>query len=177
MRRSPEDPPIVILGTQVFHELVVDLDFPERRLALGAGPKRQIAATAVPVSLRSLEDRRVAVRASVEGADVSLLLDTGSDGEVALSEGVAQKLGLLDREHETARLAGVGGESEVRRVKLRVVELASQAFADVPCDVLPEESLDPARADVVGLLGSRFLSRFRVVLDYREGKGWFEAGR
>ena len=172
--RRPGQPPTIILGTQVYHALVIDLDFPRHRLRLhrhGVVPPLR-GCFAVP--LRAMRDDRIAVPLVVEGTRREFLLDTGADGSVDIFRSAAEQLGLLDRPYRLRTLGGIGGRVRAREISLRAVGLAGEQFADVACYVLDDQNGAAADPPLSGLLGTGILSRFRIVLDYRSAIGQFQ---
>ena len=124
VRPERAGPPVVILGTQVFHELITDIDYPSRQLALhrrdAAPPVDGPEVDSVVVPLAMLDDARVAVELTIEESEPRpFLLDTGADGNVKLFTDAAEQLGVLDdRPRQSVEVGGVGGRVTAHRLYL-----------------------------------------------------------
>lgn len=149
-------PTPVILGAQVFHELVADFDFPHHRVALYRRGAQRLP-DGVSVGLRMMADARAAVDVSIHGAPPrAMLLATGAEAALSISAAVAQAMGWSPRGEP-------GGE-----VRLRRVDLARQSFADVTCQLRLGEDASLVDQGLAGCVGAPLLSRFRMVVDYRQ---------
>lgn len=104
-------------------------------------------------------------------------IDTGSDGNVALFDATAKEIGWADR-LEGAPLssaAGYGGSFAVALVRASSVRLGG--FELGPMDVrvpLPGANYEEADMESGANVGNGVLSRFRVTLDYSEGRLYLE---
>jgi len=153
----------VILGRDVLGGLVVDLDFPRRRIAFHrpdafAWPQ---GATAVPVRTGPAG---LFAPLTVEGyGPIEALIDTGASTEVALAQEVARAAGLLDgRRTRTAPSVSLGGVSLDRLVTAERVGFAGRAFEAVTVQIyVPPELPGVPRA----LIGVGLLEDWRVILD------------
>lgn len=109
------------------------------------------------------------VRARFEGDREGLfLIDAGFDGDVWLFAETVREAGLLeDRPTRERTIVNLGGTSSVQLGALDWFELGGHRIDDVECAF----SVDPvpvyvATPEVIGIVGIRFLRRFRLVLDY-----------
>lgn len=158
----------LLLGRDALQAMVVEADFPGRRVAVFAPGRWTPPAGAAPVSVRlQAGGPMVAVRIE-NAAPVEVLLDTGATGALALSEATAQAAGLMDgRPRRTGQSVTLGGVSEDGMVRARRVEFAGHAIDDLEVQVYRPEPNSPAPA---GLLGLGVLERFHLALDLPGGR-------
>lgn len=156
----------VIIGQDILGVLVADIDFPGRRIRFlrpGAVPlpPGAIAAPARP------KGSAVAVRVTVEGKPVEVVVDTGASGVLSLSSNVAEQLGLLDgRRLRFGSSIVLGGVATGRVLKARTVEIAGHVRRDVDVYIFDAQRIPGFPA---GLLGFGALRRHRVILDCGQG--------
>lgn len=159
----------LLLGRDVLRELVVDIDFPLRRVAFQTPETYVPPRDALPAPLKLVGGApMIAVR--IEGGPpIDVMVDTGATGLLALSAKTAETAGLLSagREVRSAHSVSLGGLSLDRVVTARRIEIAGVSLTNVGVQIY-----DPsARAAVpAGLLGTGFLRRFRMALDLGEGR-------
>ncbi len=169
----------VILGKEVFHALVVDLDYPASRIRfLDPGPFRY-EGPGRKLELLPEDDGHKNVRLSIEGgAPVVVGLDTGQGGALSVFRHYAEERGFLTgRPVSEARGGGVGGATTMKTATLRTVTIAGYELRDVPAAFPTVDvggAFDTKRQ--AGNLGAGLLSRFRVLFDYPHGVLWLEPG-
>lgn len=153
----------VLVGRDVLGRLVLDVDFPARRVAFhrpGAwGPPAD--ATVLPLDLQAGAPM---MEVRVEGVALEVMVDTGATGVLALSTRAAQQAGLLapGRRVSSARSVSLGGMSLDRIVVARRVEAAGVTLSDAAVQIYAPSVAGPMPQ---GLLGAGFLRRFRMGLD------------
>lgn len=163
----------VILGKDAFNAMVVDIDFPQRRVAFTEREGFTPPAGAREIELASTGDIR-AVRVSLEGRPSEWVdFDTGNGGALMVFPGYAEANGLLDGRPSTTVVAGgVGGARESTLATIRRVEIAGFAMADVPT-VFPPAGASAVDSDrTVGNIGLGILGRFRLITDFGRGRAW-----
>lgn len=159
----------LLLGRDVLREVVVDIDFPLRRVAFQApgryAPPRD--AQAAPLKLVGGAPM-IPVRIE-DGPPIDVMVDTGATGVLALSVQAAEAAGLLTpgREVSSAHSVSLGGLSVDRLVTARRVEIAGVSLSNVGVQIYAPSA--PA-AIPSGLLGTGFLRRFRMALDLGNGR-------
>ncbi len=164
---SGGDPLQMILGGEVFNNLIVEIDFANRRLAFHqpASFVRPPGAVLVPL----VRDGRLRLApVSIEGRPAAWFnFDLGDNSAIGVAPAFAQSQSLLaGRRSATYGLSGVGGQATVSMATLRDVGFASVHFTDVPA-VFPE--VWPAgtySSRVQGSLGVQLLSRFWLAIDF-----------
>lgn len=169
----------VILGKELFNEMVVEIDYPRRRIAVH-DPARWAyrgRGSRVPLTKdRGL--RKVAV--SVEGlAPITVGFDLGQGGALALYRAYVEQERLLEGRAPLSkrRGGGIGGASEDLVATLRTVVFGGSTFTNVPATFVldPAGSTDTTREQ--GNLGTDVLKRFRMVIDYSHDALYLEPDR
>lgn len=166
----------VILGKDAFNGLVVDIDFPGRRIAFHEPAGFVPPADAVEIQLTSSGALRAAP-ISIEGRPARLFdLDTGNGGALLLYPAYAEAEGLPgDRPKSTALSGAVGGLREAEIATLASIEIGGFEVRNVPTVFTPA---GPSAVDVnrtVGNVGMGVLSRFRMITDFGGGRMWLSA--
>ena len=169
----------LILGKELFHAAVVDLDYPGARLRLLDAASFRYEGPGRKLDLVPAEDGHRSVRLSVEGSAPALVgLDTGQGGALTLFRHFAEAERLLEgRRVSETRGGGVGGATTSKIATLRSVKIAGWELHGVPATVHGEDvrgAFDTKRRD--GNLGAGILARFRAVFDYSRDALWLEPG-
>ena len=160
----------LLLGRDLLSQVAADVDWPNGRVALmrpeafQAPPDARLAPT-------RRRNRALMTEVSIEGgAPIEVMVDTGATSEIALSEPVAGKLGLLrGRPMQTGRSVSLGGLSRDRVVRAASVEFAGRRLSDVEVQIFTPAVQGPMPD---GLLGVGILRRYRVGLDLGPGLLW-----
>lgn len=111
---------------------------------------------------------------SVAGKTIkgTFLLDTGSGGSVDLTSGTARKYALQDAEIEKAAYrntsGGVGGEAHHVNCIAQEIALDTFRLKDVRISYSRDKAGSLASEKYDGLVGSRVLERFDVILDLKD---------
>lgn len=158
----------VILGKELFNEMIVEIDYPRRRIAFHdpANWSYRGLGTRVPLE----KDRGLRkVRVSVEGlAPIKVGFDLGQGSALSLYREYAEKEKLLEGRKPLSKLrgGGVGGATSDVVGTLKSVAFGGTQFTDVPATFV----LDPAGSTETkseqGNLGAEVFKRFRLVIDY-----------
>lgn len=161
----------VILGKEVFNQLVVDLDFVARKIGFHepAGFVPPLGATAVPVKE---EGGLRAVQVSIEGdAPAWSDFDLGNGSPLIVYPAYWEPRKLLDGRPSSKTLAGaVGGLKQQNVTTLRTLSFGGATFRDVPA-ILTEAGASAVDSDrTLGNLGLPILSRFRLIADYPQDR-------
>jgi predicted aspartyl protease len=152
----------MLIGRDVLRALVLEADLPRDRAAFHAPEAYRPAADAIVVPL-TLTGAGPMTPVTVEGAQLDVMVDTGSTGALALSTRSAQAAGLLapGRRMRQAHSVSLGGLSLDRIVTARSVAVGPLSLPETPVQIYAP-SAGPVPA---GLLGLGFLRRFRIALD------------
>lgn len=169
----------LILGKELFHAAVVDLDYPASRLRLLAPDSFRYEGPGRKLDLVPAEDGHRSVRLSVEGSAPALVgLDTGQGGALTLFRHFAEAQRLLEGRRVSETLGGgVGGATTSKVATLRTVTIAGYELHGVPAAFHADDvkgAFDTKRQD--GNLGAGILARFRVLFDYSREALWLEPG-
>jgi len=164
------------LGADLFARYVVEIDPSNRRLLLHDPETFVYEGRGFQIPVEIVDGRPV-VRGAViieEGGKevpVRLMVDTGSSRILALIAKSRRRL-RPPAEQRTGASVGVVGETEVRLASTYEFRLGPVVGKRVETAWLGGHELPGARSieDLNGILGNRFLSRMRVVFDYRGGR-------
>ena len=164
--------PNLILGLDALKDVVLDIDFPARRLALwpreSFAPAKEAERLPVAKSARG----QLSLRIALEAPDaVAAALDLGSSNPLTVSPALADAQGLLrGRQVSSAATGGVDGISISRTVSVATLLIGRSLLRDVPCEVLAktDETLVPAK------LGLPVLERYRFALDVTGATLWLQ---
>lgn len=174
-RRLLGRPIPVILGKEIFNETVVDIDYPNSRIAFHDPALWSYEGGGTTVALPELADSRV-VEISVEGGEPILAsFDIGQGSALALFEAYVKGSGLLEgRRSSTRRGGGVGGEVISPITTLRTLNFGGVQFQNVPVTLSlgAEGSFDTEREQ--GNLGTDIYSRFRMIVSYGSDELYLE---
>jgi hypothetical protein len=178
-KRLGRDMP-VILGKEVFQDLIVDLDYPNQRIRFldpatftydGAGHRLEVLPA---------DDGHKLVKLAIEGLpEATVMLDTGQGNALTLFRRYTDDNSLLDgRRQSKAVGGGVGGSMEIVLARVAKVTIAGYEMLDVPTSFHRQDvggAFDTAK--LAGNLGAGILGRFRVVFDYPHDCLWLEPGQ
>ncbi len=169
----------VILGKELFHAMVVDLDYPSSRIRFHDPAAFRYDGAGHRLELLPADDGHKDLRLSMEGGEpVVVGLDTGQGGALAVFGHYARQRGFLEGRPLSESLGGgVGGATVSKTGTLRSVALAGFELRDVPVTFPPEDvkgAFDTKRQ--AGNLGAGILTRFRVLFDYAHECLWLEPG-
>ena len=169
----------VIFGKEAFHEFVVDVDYPNDRIAFHEPESFTYSGPGHTIDLISADGGHKLVMLSIEGLpETEFHLDTGSGGTVTLFPHYVDANHLLDgRKLSDTRLGGVGGDMTAKTGSLARVEIAGFELGDVPVTFFPggDGAFDTQRQQ--GNLGAGILSRFRTIFDYGQARLILEPGK
>lgn len=115
------------------------------------------------------------VAAQMNGAPVSLVLDTGADRTV-LTEAASRRVGLTIDPNDIRRGAGAGGVAASFAARVRRFDLAGLAIPDHPVLTLPRPLFAPEGETIDGLLPALVLSAFDVDMNLPAGRATLYGG-
>ncbi|MBS0296949.1 MAG: aspartyl protease family protein [Proteobacteria bacterium] len=161
----------VVLGRSVFDAAVVDIDFPNQRIAFRDPEafKAPAGAVALPLAQTATGVRDVMV--SLEGkAPVASTFDLGNGSALLVSQPYAAQEKLLEgRRSSTTLSGGVGGLSVHDVAMVKRLSLGGVDLKDVPAVINRDPRELPSRGLNVGI---SVWKRFRLMVDYRRATLW-----
>lgn len=157
----------VVLGKHLFDTTMVELDFPNRRLAACADLWPANTPGTV-LTVRTGPHGERLVEAKLEGhAPAPAVFDLGSSSALMLSEQYAVENGLLaGKRTSTAAIGGVDGMEISTSVVIADLGFAGAVLHRLPAEVL-KTWLSPDFAISIGI---PVLSRFRMVCDFANNR-------
>ena len=171
-----EHPLPMILGKEVFNQLIVDIDFLNHRIAFHERGNDAIPPGAVRVPLgRHGENRTVPV--SIEGLKaIDFDFDLGSNAPMTVYPFYRDSVQLLAGRRQSRELsAGVGGMFRPAIATLRSISIGGLRIADVPAD-FPDPADSALNSDRMGgSVGLPVFCRFRLLTDYAQDAIWLVA--
>ena len=163
----------VILGKEVFNELIIDIDFAHRRIAFRDPAAFSAPPGAARLALGRHQDRR-SIPVSVEGREpVSFDFDLGNNGGLIVYSAYRDQAHLLDGRPQSLGLsAGVGGLIKSKVATLKSISVAGTEIAAVPTE-FPDAADNAVNSDrTAGNVGLPVFSRFRLLTDYPHDALW-----
>ena len=159
-----------IIGTDVLRGLVVDMDYPMKRLRLHLHrPRLEDRADWLPVENGAhLRVHAVLKLKGLEPLAGRFAIDTGAAFGVIVSRPFAQKTGLDEKSREFPRKRvgrGIGGDLRHRVTKLEHLTIGPFAVEKIRLAVPNDRSGALAGDHFDGLIGGELWERFRVVID------------
>lgn len=168
----------VILGKEIFTQLIVDIDFEGRRIAFHdpEGYRPPAGATLAPITP---VDGLRAVPVSIEGrAPVLFDFDLGNGTPLLVFPSYAAAEKLLEGRPQSTSLGGaVGGVREDRLALIQRLDFGGVTFTGVPTSFPPPGPSAVDSDHTNGNLGLPILSRFRLITDYPQDRLYLIPGK
>jgi hypothetical protein len=163
----------LFLGREVFDALLVDIDFPSRRIAFHDPRKFSPPSGAVAVPLRP-SGRLRSVPISIDGRPpVEATFDLGNNATLKISPKWAEEQRLLDgKRTSTSSSVGINGRSALTELVLSSLEIGGFKLRDVPVSVTGSWANDANGVATPTNIGLPVFSRFRIVTDYGRDRLW-----
>ncbi len=168
----------VVLGKEMFHAMVVDIDYPSSRIAFRAAEGFDYRGDGRKVPLFPGPDGHRRVDVVVDGkATARVTVDTGSGGTVALFKAFTEENRLLEgRTVSETQGGGVGGAIVSKVATLDSLTFAGYELKAVPASFTRSEKSTFDSREFDGNLGAGVFSRFRLIFDYAREALWVEPG-
>jgi len=164
-----------LLGAELFHHLVVEIDYPNSRLRLYDPRTYQHKGSGVELPL-TFRERSPAIDATLEAPDHTVtagafLVDTGCSCELVVVAAAVKKYGLLD--HMPERTREPISAIEFRRAG--ALDLGGERIA-APAVMLSTAGGNGilARAAELGYIGGQTLRNYKVTFDYPHKRMWLD---
>ncbi len=168
-----------ILGIESFMHMIVDIDYPNRRIAFRSAGDFNYDGSGHTVKVRQLKKGRLAVAASIEGREPAwYLIDTGSAFTADVFPSLARRQHLLDDRAPTSEWVsgGIGGLIKEIKVSVESFSVGGFELKDMPIAIPADSGAKLTRDDFEGILGGGVLSRFRIIFDFGRGQIHLEPG-
>ena len=161
------NPPVdIIAGDEVFKELVVDIDFPNQRIAFYHPDTFIPPAGATPLVYKQDGDSRAASASIEQGPPMFYWVYMGDPAAISVYQAYSTSHGMLQGRANSIRMGGGPRTPPETIATVNQVNLAGTEFNQVP-GVFPDDSVTGAHpAEVAGHIGLGLLSRCRVIFDY-----------
>ncbi|MDG2521274.1 aspartyl protease family protein [Caulobacter segnis] len=135
----------VVLGRDALSAMIIELDLPNRRLALSLSAQR-------PRGLRArFGGAPLMTEVDLEGRSLRALVDSGASGYLTLSHTKAAEYGLHGRAGRNDQSIVLGGTVRTRSVTIDSLKIAGRNFADVSINLLPQQQIPGAPDAIAGL--------------------------
>jgi predicted aspartyl protease len=159
----------VILGREIFDAARLFIDIDGRRISTLKRDREPAGVRLELVTEHGIETLPV----RVEGAAVRAAFDLGNGSGVLLGSKLAQRMHLLTdgRPIATARGGGLGGETSRQTLKLKWLEVAGIAFADLDAAIDANQSATDVN------IGVDVLRHFLITTDFEKHVLWLEKRR
>jgi hypothetical protein len=161
------------LGRELFDALLVDIDFPSRKIAFHDPRSFSPPPGAVAVPLRVSGNLR-SVPVSIEGRPpVPATFDLGNNVALKISPRWAAEQKLLDGKRTTSSPSvGINGRSLDAEAVLSTLEIGGFVLKDAPVYVTQAWANDVNGISTPANIGLPVFSRFRLVTDYGRDRLW-----
>ena len=163
----------LVLGREAFNQLIIDIDFQQRKIAFQDPNGYSGPHNATRVALGRHGDNRT-VPISLEGAAaVPFDFDLGNNGTLIVYPAYRDRTHLLDGRRQTLDMyGGVGGIATEKLATLKTIGIAGTQMIDVPAS-FPDAGDNAVNSDqTAGNVGLYIFSRFHLVTDYPHDALW-----
>lgn len=166
-----------IIGYDIFKEFVVKIDYSKKKLTLYNQDafKKRPCRKCETLPLTVIKDRAyldLYAQQDTTSIPVRLLLDTGSSDAIWLFEDVDH--GIVEPQNFYVDFLGRGLSGSVfgKRAKLTALSIGDFRIKNVKCAFPFEENIGYLRfyADRNGSIGGEVLSKFNVIINFRDGE-------
>ena len=179
VERMVSRPMPVILGKELFHALIVDVDYPASRLRVHRTEGFSYSGPGRRLPIYPTQDGHKELDLSIEGLPPARVsLDTGSGGTLDIFKAYAEENRILEKRPRVSEAiaGGVGGRSTRKVFTLASIDIAGFVLTEVPAGVSQAQSGAFHTKRAAGHLGAGILKRFRVIFDYAHECLWLEPG-
>ncbi len=162
-----------IFGSESLGDIVVDIDYPNRRIAFRSAKSFDYVGSGHTVEVKALKRGRHAIRATIENGEPGwYLIDTGSASSAIVFAAFARDQQILQNRALISESVSGGISGIIRETITSVGRFTVGGFElnDMPIEVPAESEGRQTSEDFDGLLGNEVLSRFRVIFDYSRGQ-------
>jgi predicted aspartyl protease len=164
----------VMLGRDLFETLLVDIDFPSRKIAFHDPKAFRPPAGAIPVPLRRQPNGLRTVPLSLNGGQpIQATFDLGARSAIMVSPRFAAEQGLAAAGgRSTTPTTDVGGTTVATVTTAATVQFAGLDFSQAPLVIPKVWQNDERKLAIPALLGLGLFDRFRIITDYLSDRLW-----
>lgn len=165
----------VIFGEEVFNELIVDIDYPNERIAFHKPEVFSTEGLSEPITIVSAQGGQKEIAVSINGLAPALVgLDTGSFDTITLFKPWTDANGVLDGLTTSTRLGGgVGGQSVALVGTVQSIEVGGHRLTQVPVTFFQSEEGSFATTEIAGNMGVQVFRQFRTTFDFGKSLLYF----
>jgi hypothetical protein len=167
----------LILGKEAFNQLIIEIDFHNRKIAFHSPDNFSAPPDATRIALGHHNDTRT-IPISVEGAPaVPFDFDLGNDGALIIYPAYRDGTHLLNgRPQSLGLMGGVGGMTKTKISSIKTITIAGTPMTDIPAE-FPDAAENTVNSDrIAGNVGLAVISRFKLIADYPHDALWLTAG-
>jgi len=158
----------LFLGEEIFKEFIVDVDFPNQRIAFHRPGSFIPPGGVTPLAFKpsGREGYRAAALSIEEGPSMLYWVFLGDPAPISVYENYFAGHAMLQGRAHSIRMGGGPRNPPEAIATVREVSFAGTTFSQVP-GVFPDDSVTGDHpAEVAGHIGQGILSRCRVIFDY-----------
>lgn len=164
---------MVIIGMDILHGIVLDIDFVDRKMRIGERLDIQNADKFRMEKFEVLETGLPTMKIALEAAAYVAAVDLGNSAPILISGEFAEQRGLFDaRPTSTAMSVGAEGSSIDRIFSARTVRFVGHEMRDVPI-----RSISNWQFPVPLVIGWQFFRAFYAIFDFITHRGFFRASQ
>ena len=170
-----------IIGFELFNSAVVEIDYKMRLLNIFGAKSYQYSGKGEPFPIETMSNGHVTVRANFTPSagraptTGKFVVDTGFALSLLLNSSfIRQNKLLADGQGQPFTVCGFG-QAKAIKDKVAALWLGAYKFENATAIFSQPQSGVDEHADVDGLLGGEFLSRYKVIFDYSRGRMILEA--
>ena len=157
----------LILGQDVLHALVLELDTERRRIRFHPRDGYVPPAGATPVEVKRF-GKAMQSQTTVEGATVDAVVDTGASAVLALTRSAAEAAGLLDgRPLGSGSSIVLGGVVQAESANVRTLTIGDRLYRDVEVAIYQDVAVPGFPSALIGMAA---FEGGRVVMDMGGGR-------
>jgi predicted aspartyl protease len=162
-----------ILGYAFFSAFNPEIDYKNGRMRLSDAPTQGDDGSAVVIQIVEKSCRvnaEIVVAKGQAPLPVSLVVDTGFDGNLVLTRPFVEKHNLRSIGGQERSGGSLGGGTTGLDARIAWLRLGNESASDLQVRLSNDKEGAFASAAVDGYLGGEFLQHYRVLFDYKHGR-------
>jgi hypothetical protein len=164
----------VIFGEEVFNEFVVDIDYPNERIAFTSPAAFSAQGLGPGIAIVSAQGGQKEIPVSVNGLPDALVgLDTGSGDTITFFKHWTDRNQILDGLKTSTNMSGgVGGQSVNLIGTVASIKIGDHVLTNVPVSFSQSEEGAYATAEIAGNMGVQIFRQFRTTFHFGAKRLW-----